>query len=55
VVDKLHARDFEEHSETFESTPGLDEKLGRINRLFSVADAVDDFQNDPARSAREIP
>jgi len=34
---------------------GFDDKLGGINRFTSVADAVDDFQNDPARTKRETP
>jgi len=55
VVDKLYSRGLEEHSQTFENTPGLDEKFGGINRLTSVADAVDDFQNNSARSTRETP
>jgi sulfate permease, SulP family len=36
-------------------TEGLGEKLGATNRFISVADAVDDFQNDPAGSTRETP
>jgi len=34
---------------------GLDERLGRINRFTSIADAIEDFQNESARSTREQP